>query len=117
MKKTFEKLFSCLGEKISKSICSEITDFKNINEIRIIVNQKPVVYIKNKAFKLKTDSVSIKEIQNIFASLCEFSVHAYKNVVLIGIIYRRLPFFVHTAPNVSNVRSAYSLICAAFLTG
>ena len=86
LKKTFEKLFSCLGEKISESICSEITDFKNINEISIIVNQKPVVYIKNKAFKLKTDSVSIKEIQNIFASLCEFSVHAYKNEICEGFI-------------------------------
>ena len=86
LKKTFEKLFSCLGEKISKSICSEITDFKNINEIRIIVNQKPVVYIKNKAFKLKTDSVSIKEIQNIINDVATNVYIIISNTIFYGIV-------------------------------
>ncbi len=82
----FEKLFSCLGKNFSDKIISEKIDFEKIREIRITVNKNPVICMEDSVYEIKTGPLSMKNIQNIFAAFCEFSVHAYKNEICEGFI-------------------------------
>lgn len=86
MEPSFKKLLYSLGKEISGEIEKQKLNPDEIQEIRITVNKKPVLFIKNKSFLLETDPVSISEIRDIFSSLCEFSVHAYKNEICEGFI-------------------------------
>lgn len=86
MESSYYKILECLGNKISKMIFDNKIQYKEILEIRITVNKEPVICTKNKIYKVKNEIFSIKEIQDIFASFCEFSVHTYKNEICEGFI-------------------------------
>ncbi|MBQ3531801.1 MAG: Flp pilus assembly complex ATPase component TadA [Oscillospiraceae bacterium] len=86
MQNCFEKLFKCLGKNISGGVLSSGIDLNKICEIRVTVNKKPFIVTDNKIFEIKTGCVSLQEIQNIFASLCEFSVHAFRNEICEGFV-------------------------------
>ena len=86
MEKRFEKLLSCLGKELSAEIKSGFNDFESINEI-LILSEKPVrIYSKNKKIIESRKIISSEETREIFANLCENSVHAYKNEICEGFI-------------------------------
>ncbi len=85
MEKRFVKLLSKLGKEISDTILSYTDNFKKIIEIRITANSPIFIVTYDKIIRTNKN-VSISEIKDIFASLCEFSVHAYKNEICRGYI-------------------------------
>lgn len=74
-----------LGEKIFSEIGSLKISFDKINEIKLTVNKPVCVYSGRRCFR--TENVILRnEIEEIFASFCEYSVHAYKNEIINGYI-------------------------------
>lgn len=86
MEKRFEKLLLCLGKNFFDEIISSKTDFNKVSEIRISVNDKIRIFSKKEIVFESKKSVSVLELNNIFAAFCEFSVHAYKKEISEGFI-------------------------------
>ena len=85
MIKGFENLLIKLGKEISEPIIYFCPDFDKILEIRITANNPVLIITYDKLINTEK-IVTLSEIRNIFASLCEFSVHAYKNEICRGFI-------------------------------
>ena len=85
MEKRFKKLLDRLGSDISEAILGSCNDFKEIIEIRITVNSPILIVTYNDVIKTEK-RVTISELRDVFASLCEFSVHTYKNEICRGFI-------------------------------
>ncbi len=79
--KMLEKLGN-IGEQIKKSPIL----FDDIKEILINSNCRVSVFYKNNKTFIGDDIISQNQIQDIFASLCEYSVHTYHDEILRGFI-------------------------------
>jgi len=86
LEKHFEKLLLCLGKEAYDEISASKTDFNNVSEIRISANDKIRIFSKKEIVFEGKKAVSAPELNNIFAALCEFSVHAYKKEISEGFI-------------------------------
>lgn len=81
-----EKIIYRLGKKFSDNLYSVGADLDTIREIRITVNNPITVFCsQNKTYSGK-DKITAEEIREIFAALCEYSVHTYKNEICEGYI-------------------------------
>ena len=86
MEKRFEKLLNCFGKEYFNEIIVSKINFETENEIRISANDKIRIFSKKELIFESKKSVSALELNNIFAALCEFSVHAYKKEISEGFI-------------------------------
>lgn len=81
----FENLLKNLG-----TIGNEINNLgiskENIREIYISAGHKARIYTKDKIIECKGKETSSEQISEIFAALCEYSVHAYKKEICEGYI-------------------------------
>lgn len=84
MKNNFEKLLDKLGREISGKISGKFT-YDEVREIRITVNHPLRIITSNGGFSLGK-RFDTEEIRDIFASLCEYSVHTYINEIREGFI-------------------------------
>lgn len=82
---TFRMLKDNLGEKIYHEIEALGLPAEKINEIRLTVN-KPICVFSERTILPLEYITNQKEIEEIFAILCEYSVHAYKNEIIKGFI-------------------------------
>ncbi|MBQ6877848.1 MAG: Flp pilus assembly complex ATPase component TadA [Oscillospiraceae bacterium] len=86
MKKNIEKIIFKLGQKISDEIKSFNVSPAEIREIRIIVNRPVTIFCMNNKVVFGKNIFSSSDIKEIFASLCEYSVHTYQNEICEGFI-------------------------------
>ncbi len=84
MEKHIEKLVTAIGNDTLKKISEE--KFSDIKEIRITVNRPIRITINRKSFFIDNNFISLTDIENIFFTLCDYSVHAYKNEICEGFI-------------------------------
>lgn len=59
---------------------------KDIHEIYLSIGHKARVYAKNKVIELGNEKITPEQLSDIFAALCEYSVHAYKKEICSGYI-------------------------------
>ncbi|MBQ7874840.1 MAG: Flp pilus assembly complex ATPase component TadA [Oscillospiraceae bacterium] len=86
MENSFKKLMLRIGKNAADAVLSAKVMPEDIREIRFCVN-KPIQLVTNqKNFYINEKAFSIGEIQDIFAALCEYSVHTYKNEICEGFI-------------------------------
>ncbi len=86
MKSAIKKILPRLGGNYAKLILSSGVRDETIREIRFYVNRPIELVTAEKRFFIDKNCVSINEIQAVFASLCEYSVHTYKNEICGGFI-------------------------------
>ncbi|MBR6658024.1 MAG: Flp pilus assembly complex ATPase component TadA [Oscillospiraceae bacterium] len=86
MEKRFKKIFSALENILSERELLKFPSFNNIREIRITVNFPVEVITDERRFYINNRKISISEINEIFSSFCEYSVHAFKNEICEGFI-------------------------------
>ena len=84
MKNNYEILFEKLGCKLSDKI-KEGFSYDEIREIRLSEG-KPLKIVTPKGVFFKGNKNSLKCIREIFASLCDYSVHTYKEEICRGFI-------------------------------
>ena len=86
MKNAFDKMLSRIGQKYAREVLSLGIEAQYIREIRFAVNEPLwLVTEKGNVFS-KSEALSKSDIQEIFAALCEYSVHTYKNEICEGFI-------------------------------
>lgn len=73
-----------LGEKTAAEIKKRFV-YKEIREIRLSAG-KPVKTVTSKGSYSVNEALSIKNIRDIFAALCDYSVHTYKEDICRGFI-------------------------------
>ena len=86
MEKRFEKIFSALENILSERELLKFATFNSVKEIRITVNFPVEVITDERRFYINNRKISISEINEIFSSFCEYSVHAFKNEICEGFI-------------------------------
>ncbi len=86
LEKCFEKMLNCFGKEHFNEIITSETDFNKISEIRVSANDKIRIFSKKKLVFESKKALSVLELNDIFAALCEFSVHAYKKEISEGFI-------------------------------
>lgn len=86
MNSYFEKILLRLGKSIKDDIVSSKIPYENIQEMRLNINHSAELVTKEKSFFISERKFSKSDIQNIFASLCEYSVHTYINEICEGFI-------------------------------
>ncbi len=85
MKNSFEKVIARMGEASIPVLNSGI-DKNEIREIRINSGQKIEIITGKGRFSVGEKALTKQEIGDIFASLCEYSVHTYKNEICEGFV-------------------------------
>lgn len=75
-----------IGKSAADNILSAKIPLEDIREIRFNVNRPIRLVTAQKSFFINDNKLSIGEIQDIFAALCEYSVHTYKNEICEGFI-------------------------------
>lgn len=86
MNDAFDKMLLRLGENIKKDILLSKFPQEKIREIRLNVNMPIELVLNDNSFFINNKRLSSSDIQNIFASVCEYSVHTYKNEICEGFI-------------------------------
>ena len=86
MEKRFKKLFSALENNLSEKELLIKTDLEKIKEIRLTVNLPIEIITDEKRFYISKNIITISEINNVFSSLCEYSIHAFQNEICEGFI-------------------------------
>ncbi|MBR2040796.1 MAG: stage III sporulation protein AA [Oscillospiraceae bacterium] len=84
MEKNFEKLLAKIGSDFCKNI-KEKFDFNEIREIRLLSGKKAKIVTTKGNFS-EGEYITPQKIRDIFASLCDFSVHTYKDDICRGFI-------------------------------
>ena len=86
MQNSFDKLLLRIGEKAADMILSADIPKDNIHEIRLNANKPIMIRTEDKSFFINQKTLSLGEIRDIFSSLCEYSVHTYRNEICEGFI-------------------------------
>lgn len=86
MYRFIDKTLESMGKNIENAIIKSNIDKNGIYEIRITVNRPLQIVTKSKDIFIENSVVSSAEIQEIFASLCEYSVHTHQNEISEGFI-------------------------------
>ncbi len=84
MKNNFDMLLEKLGSEVSDGIKQRFS-YDEIREIRISANHPIKIVTADKKYPVGR-KISAMDIRDIFASLCEYSVHAYKDEICSGFI-------------------------------
>ncbi len=86
MDRSIEKIIQKLGKKVydELNLCKISAD--SIKEIRITVNRPVALFCFNNKVIFGKDTFSLSDIREIFASLCEYSVHTYNKEICEGFI-------------------------------
>ncbi len=82
---SMEKILKKIGTSYSKPILSCNIEAESIREIRFNAGHKIEIVTWNKSVFVGKP-ISLQEINEIFAALCEYSVHTYKNEICEGFI-------------------------------
>ena len=81
----FNNLINNLGS-VGNEIIKHKIPYEEILEIYISIGQKAKIYTSSSAIEIGTERITEKELSDIFAALCEYSVHTYKKEICEGYI-------------------------------
>ncbi|MBR5310114.1 MAG: Flp pilus assembly complex ATPase component TadA [Oscillospiraceae bacterium] len=81
----FNNLINNLGS-VGNEIIKHKIPYEEILEIYISIGQKAKIYTSFSAIEIGTERITEKELSDIFAALCEYSVHTYKKEICEGYI-------------------------------
>ncbi len=85
MQTAFEKLLLKIGQEYSANILNAGIKYENLREVRFNCGHRIELVTENKSIFIGK-RIFAKEIADIFAALCEYSVHTYKNEICEGFI-------------------------------
>ena len=86
MNRSINNIIPKLGKKITDELDSLKISPDSIREIRITVNRPLTVFCLGDKTIFGKEIFSLSDIREIFASLCEYSVHTYQNEICRGFI-------------------------------
>ena len=81
----FEKLLSSFGDLKKDFLQLNLLE-KDIREIYLRIEKKMLVYTYSNIIQCGENKITSSQLTDIFAALCEYSVHAYKKEICDGYI-------------------------------
>lgn len=84
--KKFEESIQIIGKSFAERILSSKIPYENIKEIVLNYGFPIEIYTRNGSTEIGKDKLCLSDIQEAFASVCEYSVHAYKDEICEGFV-------------------------------